>query len=263
MSIVKINDLNDPRLDSYRDLRNHRRFEGEGLFVVEGETLVGYALEAGMEFVSCLVAEERLASIPAGFPVEVPCFAIPQAAFPEVAGYRFHRGLMAMARRRPLSTIDEVLAGEGFQRIVVCPDLTDPENLGTILRLSAGLGADAVLLGPEVPDVWSRRVVRVSMGAVWKLPVARFERMDLLAAGLQAHGCQLVGTVLQGEAVELGRFVWPERAAILMGNEAFGLDDQTRSLCQARVTLKMCRGVDSLNVATAAAIFLHDSFARR
>jgi tRNA G18 (ribose-2'-O)-methylase SpoU len=140
--------------------------------------------------------------------------------------------------------------------IVVCPDVQDPTNLGSIIRSAAAFGCEGVILGGKCADPFSRRVLRVSMAASLDLPIV--ESRDL-AADLQklaAGGFECVATVLDPAAEPLSGFRCRPRSAILFGSEGHGLAEEWLALCQRQITIPMHAGIDSLNVAVAAAIVL-------
>jgi tRNA G18 (ribose-2'-O)-methylase SpoU len=197
----------------------------------------------------------------------------PEADMAEVAGYAFHRGALAFARRPPELTVYECLvraasrrasggepAGppdrEGRRVALVLPETIHPENLGASFRNAAAFGCEALFLGPRCPDPWSRRVLRVSMGASLVLPWSRLAGPGGLDA-LVASGYSPVACVLDPGAEELRGWEGPEAVALMLGNEAFGLSGEWLGKALRRVTLPMRGGADSLNVAAAAAVFLY------
>ncbi|HZL87615.1 MAG TPA: RNA methyltransferase [Pirellulaceae bacterium] len=141
--------------------------------------------------------------------------------------------------------------------VVVCPDLKDPTNLGSILRTSAALGVSAVVLGPHCADHLSRRVVRVSMAAALQLPIVVAADVGGALARLKHEfGCELVAAVVDPAAQPLAKARRPAKMALVLGGEAHGLPPELVRICDRRVTIPMQPGIDSLNVAVAAAVFL-------
>ncbi len=141
---------------------------------------------------------------------------------------------------------------------MVLPEITNSENMGSLIRISSAFGADAIILGPRCCDPFYRMSIRVSMGTVFSVPIVRSE--DLLGdlASLQReHAFELTATVLDQDADPLDQANRKDRLAILFGNEANGLSVEVVTACDRRVTLPMKRGTDSLNVAIAAGIFLY------
>jgi tRNA G18 (ribose-2'-O)-methylase SpoU len=113
------------------------------------------------------------------------------------------------------------------------------------------------VLSPRCADPFYRKAIRVSLGAVFTLPIVRLARWPDDLQAFRANGIELVGAVLEPGATPLARFAPPARAALLLGAEGPGLSPAARALCDHRVTIPMSPGADSLNVATAAAIFLY------
>jgi tRNA G18 (ribose-2'-O)-methylase SpoU len=180
-----------------------------------------------------------------------------EAEISKTAGYPFHRGALALAKRPATRSLDQALPqAAGRSTILVLPETGDPENLGALFRSAAALGCDALLLGPAGPDPLCRRVLRVSMGASLRLPWARLGGPKGLEA-LAARGFEAIACVLDPSAVDLRVWRGSKRRALLLGNEARGLGEEWLDACQSRVTLPMLGGADSLNVAAAAAIFLY------
>src|SRR5688572_25674314 len=154
-SITEIDDPADPRLGDYRDLRDVQLRQSletaNGLFLAEGEKVVRRAVEAGYDVRSFLLAPrwlDGLADVLAG--TEAPCYVGSEALAEQVTGFHVHRGALASLGRRPLPTVEEVLAGA--RSVVVCEDVVDHTNVGAIFRSAAGLGMDAVLLAPRCAD---------------------------------------------------------------------------------------------------------------
>jgi tRNA G18 (ribose-2'-O)-methylase SpoU len=140
---------------------------------------------------------------------------------------------------------------------VVLEDLTDVDNLGALVRHAAAFGADALMLSPRCADPFYRKAVRVSLGAVFTLPVVRAQAWPEDLAALRADGVEIVGAVVEPGATPLARFRAPGRFALLLGAEGPGLSAAARASCDQLVTIPMGPGADSLNVATAGAIFLY------
>lgn len=234
----------------------------EGLIALEGAFLAERAVAAGLELraLYCVPAREAWAeSILAAAPR--PCgiapTVLPEADMAEKAGYSFHRGVYALAlrprERGPAEALDR--AGESGT-VLVLPELGDPENLGSAFRNAAALGCGALFLGPSGPDPLCRRALRVSMGASLTLPWARLRGPADMAI-LAEEGFTAAACVLDPLAEDLRAWKRPPKLALVLGNEAFGLSLPWLAACPRRLTLPMLGSTDSLNLATAAAIFLY------
>jgi tRNA G18 (ribose-2'-O)-methylase SpoU len=259
MPRVPIDDLDDPRLALYRHHKATNETRGGDRFVVEGEKLVYRLLASRFPTESVLVTDRYEAHHAPQIPEDVPTFVIPHDRIEALVGYHFHRGVLACGRRRPWPDLSSTLRATGPRAIlVVCPTLDKPDNLGAILRIGDAFDVDAVLIGQSCPDPLSRRVVRVSMGAALRLPV--FVEADLMGTieRLKAdHALELVAADAHADALPLDLAPRPDRLALLLGGEAFGLGPAWLALADRRVTIPMRAGADSLNVAVAAGIMLY------
>ncbi len=259
MPIQPLTSLDDPRLAPYRELKDRTLAARHGLFVAEGEHLLRRLLESDFRVASVLMADRRTAELAPIVPADVDVFVLPQDKLNDVVGFRFHAGVLAMGVRKPALTIDDVLRDDAAAiRLVVCPDLISAENLGSMIRLSAGFGADAMIVGPRSIDPFVRQSVRVSMGTICRLPIV--QSADLVRDLSLLHrqwGVQRVATVLHSTALPLTQAPKHARLALMFGNEAQGLDAEVVALSDQRVTMPMHLGTDSLNVAVAAGIFMY------
>jgi tRNA G18 (ribose-2'-O)-methylase SpoU len=257
--IHHVTSLHDPRVASYRNLKD-RELERRGqFFIAEGEHLVRRLLESDFPVDSVMLAERRVEEIAAIVPPHVPVYVVSQELMNEIVGLKFHSGVLACGRRKPRQTLDEVVPKDRDRlTLVICPDIANAENLGSLIRLAAGFGADAMILGERCHDPFWRQSVRVSMGTIFKLPLLQ---TDDLARDLrrlrEEWGIELVTAVLDESAERLEHAGRPPKLGILFGGEAQGLKQCWIELCDRRVTIPMHHGTDSLNVAVAAGIFLY------
>lgn len=247
--------------DPYRDLRfaGTREHPQHGLcFIAEGRILVEDLLEAGragrVNVVSVAATTAAAAAIRDRLPAGTELLTAEPAVLSELAGFPFHRGLMACAAVPPAPP---AAALRGARRLLAIPRLYDSENLGLLLRSAAALGLDGVLAGPG-PGLWTRRTVRVSMGAVWRIPVWRTgDPWEPLADWKAAEpGSEIVAAALVPGAEDARTWRPATRCALVMGPEDAGLDDGQLANCDRAVAISMASGMDSLNVAAAGAILM-------
>jgi tRNA G18 (ribose-2'-O)-methylase SpoU len=258
--VERIQSPDDLRIQSYLNLRD-RTLRGESLFIAEGRLLVARLLASRFETESVLIAEEFLDDFSARIPPYVPIYVAPEKLLLAIVGFPFHCGALAAGRRVKSRTWQELFPPPETSdrlRLVVCPEVTKPENLGLIFRSASGLAAEGVVLGERCCDPLSRRSLRLSMGAVFNVP---YVKTGDLAAELPAMkrtlGLELFSAVLDPAAEPLPAVRWPQRAAILFGNEMDGLGKEWLAQCDRRVTIPMAPGCDSLNLGVAAGIFLY------
>ncbi len=249
--------LADERLADYRDVQDRRLGQDSGRFVAESEMVVRKLLGTSLRVCSLLVTAPRLAALEpvlATAGQDFPAYVVPQSVMDQVAGFHVHRGCLAIAERPAAARVPDDAC-----LVVVLVDLVDVDNLGAMARNAAAFGADAIVLSPRCADPFYRKAVRTSAGAVLSLPVVRARRWpDELRELREGRGFVLAGAVLGAEAQPLASWRPPARLALLFGSEGPGLDPATQALCDVRLTIPMAArpGVDSLNVATAGAVFL-------
>lgn len=271
--VQPVTDRDDPRLSDYvglTDVALRTRVEpANGLYIAESSTVLGRALRAGHRPRSVLLAprwlpdlEAMLAEVPADDAGDdaVPVYVADEAVLEAITGFHVHRGALAAMHRPDLPAVADVLAsargGAGARRVVVLEDLVDHTNVGAAFRSAAALGVDAVLVTPRCADPLYRRSVRVSMGTVFQVPWTRIDPWPDGIATLRAAGFVTASLALSDDAVSLDDLVAdpPERLALVLGAEGDGLKPATVAAGDLTVRIPMAGGVDSLNVAAAAAV---------
>jgi tRNA G18 (ribose-2'-O)-methylase SpoU len=256
--LIEVADAGDPRLADYRDLRDvslRKHLEAEhGLFLAEGEKVVRRAVEAGFGARSFLMARRWLAGLSDVLDSsDAPCYVVSEDLAEQVTGFHVHRGALASLRRRPLAGLDEVLAGA--RTVVVLEDIVDHTNVGAVFRSAAALGVDAVLLSPRCADPLYRRSVKVAMGAVFSVVYARLDDWYDALPELSRRGFTTVALTLAADARPIAACVaGVDRLALVLGTEGHGLSPRWESTADRRAVIPMQQGVDSLNVAAAAAV---------
>jgi tRNA G18 (ribose-2'-O)-methylase SpoU len=258
-----VDDPDDPRIADFVGLRDRelagprvrgRRAVANGMFVAEGDVVVERALRAGYRLRAALVDATRADPLPPGMPADAEVFAASPAVLRRITGLGVHRGMLATFDRRPVAPVDELLADA--RRVVVLERVSNPTNLGVIIRTAAGLGFDAVLLDPTCTDPLYRRVARVAMGEGYAFSWAWLPRLPGGLDLVRAAGFRLLALTPAAGARPLDevRLAEEERVALLFGAEGPGLSAQTLAAADERVGIAMQGGVDSLNVGVAAGI---------
>jgi tRNA G18 (ribose-2'-O)-methylase SpoU len=251
-----VSDPDDPRIADYRaltDVELRSRWEPpHGLFIAEGELVLRRALRAGFRPRSYLVDEKRVDQI--GDLGGAPVYAAGQPVLGKVTGFHVHRGVLASFHRRPLPALAEVL--DGARRLAILEDVNNHTNIGAVFRGAAALGIDGVLLSPTCADPLYRRSVRVSMGEVFAVPYATLDPWPAGLSAVRDTGFTVLALTPAADAMPLQRLpaAQRERAALLLGAEGRGLSRHALDASDVRVAIPMRRGVDSLNVAAAAAV---------
>jgi tRNA G18 (ribose-2'-O)-methylase SpoU len=257
--MIHIDSLSDPRVAVYRNLKDHELDRQGRLFIAEGEHLLRRLLDSDFHVESVLMSEKRVEELGPIVGERAPVYVVSQEVMNGILGLKFHSGVMACGRRKARATIDEVVPREQSPlTLVVCPEIANVENIGSLVRLSAGFGVDAMILGERCHDPFWRQAIRVSMGTIFKLPLVQ---TDDLARDLRRLAeewkVELIATVVDPRAESLALSRRGPKTALLFGNEAQGLDEHWIDACDRKVTIPMHHGTDSLNVAVAAGIFLY------
>jgi tRNA G18 (ribose-2'-O)-methylase SpoU len=256
-AVHRITDPADDRLGDYRaltDLELRIKWEPpNGLFIAEGELVLRRALRAGYHPRSYLVDAKRVDQI-ADLPDEAPVYAATLDVLERVTGFHVHRGVLASFHRLPLRTADDVIGIA--RRVAILEDVNNHTNIGAVFRGAAALGIDAVLLSPTCADPLYRRSVRVSMGEVFAVPYARLEPWPDGLDRVRAAGFTVLALTPAPDALPMQRLkpAQRERTALLLGAEGPGLSRHALAASDVPVKIPMRRGVDSLNVAAAAAV---------
>lgn len=258
MPIINITALDHPGVEVYSKLTEaqlrSRLNQREALFIAESPKVINTALSAGYEPVSLLCEEKHIAGdaaeIVARFP-ELPVYTGNRDLLATLTGYTLTRGVLCAMKRKEEPSLKEVC--EGASRLVVIDGVSDTTNIGAIFRSAAALDIDGVLLTRTSCDPLNRRSIRVSMGSVFLVP---WTWLDGDISQLSRLGIKTVAMALTDKSVSIddAQLCAEPRLAIVMGTEGDGLDQSVIEQCDYTARIPMAHGVDSLNVAAAAAV---------
>ena len=228
----------------------------KGLFICESPKVIRVALDAGWEPVSLLCERKHIEGdakdIVDRIASRVPIYTGSRELLAQLTGYTLTRGVLCAMRRRKSPTLDELL--HDAKRVVIIDAVTDTTNIGAIFRSAAALGIDAVLLTRDTCDPLNRRAVRVSMGSVFLVTWTWLD--GPITATLHNYGFRTAAMALTDKSIALNdtRLKAEQRLALIMGTEGDGLPQQVIDEADYTVRIPMAHGVDSLNVAAAAAV---------
>jgi tRNA G18 (ribose-2'-O)-methylase SpoU len=260
--LIALTDPGDPRLADYRNVPDPELIARHGIFVAEGRLVVRRLL-AGSRFQtrSVMVTAPALESLAGAIDPEgdVPIYLVTQALMNAVTGFNIHRGCLAIGVRADAKPWTAVT--DGARRVVVLERVSNADNVGAIFRSAAAFGVDAVLLGPACADPLYRKAIRTSMGAALSVPFAHASPWPDALDALGARGFRLVSLTPQAGGVplrEIATAVGAAPAALLLGHEGSGLTEDALSRSTYRARIPIADTVDSLNVATAAAIAMYE-----
>ncbi|MBJ2187029.1 MAG: RNA methyltransferase [Muribaculaceae bacterium] len=258
MPVIEIDSLSHPGVEVFSSLTEaqlrNRLNPGDAVFIAESPKVINVALAAGYEPVSLLCERRHIAgdaaAIVGAYP-DMPVYTGSREVLGALTGYTLTRGVLCAMRRPAPSPVGDVV--RDARRVVVIDGVVDTTNIGAIFRSAAALGIDAVLLTPQSCDPFNRRSVRVSMGSVFLVP---WTWLDAPVASLKDYGFKTAAMALRDDSVGIDdpALCSEPRLAIVMGTEGDGLADHVINGADYTVRIPMAHGVDSLNVAAAAAV---------
>jgi len=258
-ALVPVASIDEPAIAPYANVRDKDLRRGEeGVFVAEGEVVVRVLVQRGRFRVRSLLVDERrvesLRDVIDALPDDAVVHTARRALLDRIVGYPIHRGILGLGERTNEAP-DAVLAGGDL--VVGLVGLTNHDNVGGIFRNAAAFGAKGVLLDPTTCDPLYRKAIRVSVGGALVVPFARCESDASMLDALARSGYTLFALTPSGdEPLEALRA--PGRRALLLGTEGEGLPPAILERCR-RVRIAMADTLDSLNVAVASGIALHES----
>lgn len=258
MPVIEISSLTHPGVEVFCTLTEaqlRRRMEsGKGLFIAESPNVIHRALDAGYEPVALLCEHKHIIGDARDIIRhcgDIPVYTGDRELLATLTGYVLTRGVLCALRRPVLPDMEEVC--RDARRIVVIDGVVDTTNIGAIFRSAAALGIDSVLLTRNSCDPLNRRSVRVSMGSVFLVP---WTWMDGTLRDLGKWGFRTAAMALTDNSISIDHpsLAVEPRLAIVMGTEGEGLPHETIAEADYVVRIPMAHGVDSLNVAAAAAV---------
>jgi tRNA G18 (ribose-2'-O)-methylase SpoU len=257
---VAITDPEDPRIEAYCHIRERDLVGRRDRFIAEGRVVLDVLVSAGrFEVESVFVLDSRLVGlgpILAHLPRHVPLYVASRAIMDGIVGFPIHRGVLAIGRRRPGATLTGLIGAEPERStLVVLSGIANHDNVGAIFRNAAAFGAGAVILDEASCDPLYRKAIRVSVGAVLRIPFVREGRIENVVDVLSQAGYRLFA-LSPGGSIDIGDIETGPRMALVFGSEGHGLPPALMERMTS-VRIDMAPGMDSLNVAAASAIALH------
>ena len=260
---IEIDDLSRPELDVFARLTEAQlrsRMEPEkGIFIAESPKVIELALDAGCQPLALLMERSKADGLARELIcrcADVPLYTADREILAGLTGFALTRGVLCAMRRPQPRTMEEVC--RGARRLAILEGIVDATNVGAIFRSAAALGVDGVLLTSTCCDPLRRRAARVSMGTVFQIPWARIPLSwpEQGLARLQEAGFRTAALALNERSISIEdpRLAAEARLALVLGTEGDGLCADTIAHCDWTVRIPMSHGVDSLNVAAAAAL---------
>ncbi|MBQ7850974.1 MAG: RNA methyltransferase [Clostridia bacterium] len=242
-----ITSLKNPKVQTWKSLKDRKGRRETGCFLIEGRKMVEEALQSGFEVTALLLSEDFTPGF--ALPEGLAAYVMPEHVFASVCDTKTPQGIAAVVRMQ-----DSLAAG---QRLVALDGVQDPGNVGTILRTADAAGFDGVILSEQCADVFSPKVLRATMGSIFRMGVRVTGKLPDQLAGLREEGFSILSSQLDGtpfyERAPVG-----ERFVLVIGSEGNGVTDEVKAEATHRVKLPMRGGAESLNAAVAAGIMMYE-----
>jgi tRNA G18 (ribose-2'-O)-methylase SpoU len=260
--VQQIDSFDLPELQPYRTMRRQMDHRQQGIFVAEGDKVVRRLLESRFEVVSVLLPEKwllELTPLLRDRPEEIRVFVAEKARLETLTGFSMYQGLLAVGKIPAQFSLAQILERSRRPWLLAAADgLSSAENLGAMIRNCAAFGAQALVVGETCCSPFLRRAVRSSMGAIFQLPVIESTSLDNSLNKLRGRGvhCIAAHPHVQGRTLSQAKFNGD--CCVVFGSEGAGLSPAILAACDEAVAIPMPPTVDSLNVGSAAAVFLYE-----
>ena len=238
-------------------IKSSREREKQHCFIVEGPRMFSELVPD--QILSCFATEhfeEKYGDLLKGISYEV----ISDSVCESLSGTRTPQGVIALVKRLEWSLPDIIRQADN-PCLFLLENLQDPGNLGTIIRTAEAAGIDAVITDKESVDPYNMKVVRSTMGAIFRLPVITVSNLEDCIRYLQEEKIHIYAAHLEGEPFYEGDYTKP--SAFLIGNEGQGLTEKTAALAQSRIRIPMEGRVESLNAAVAGTVIMFEALRQR
>ena len=242
-----LSSLKNPKIMAWRSLKDRKGRQEQGTFLVEGTKMVREALDSRFP-VEALLIREGYGDLPS-LPASVPCYLLPEHVFAAVCDTRTPQGIAAVLRPWPRPA-------DG-PRLIALDGVQDPGNVGTILRTADAAGFDGALLSPDCADCFSPKVLRATMGSIFRVGLSFPSSLPEALAEMRQKGYDILCSQLDGTPF----YERPHISAsfvLVIGNEGRGISDAVKETATLRLRLPMRGGAESLNAAVAAGIMMYD-----
>ena len=242
-----ITSARNPRVLAWRSLRDKKGRAEQNAFLVEGTKMVQEALSSGFDVRAVLLREETVPSF--DLPASVPVYQLPGHVFQSVCDTKTPQGVAAVLSRRVLP-----LAGSRF---LALDGIQDPGNMGTMIRTADAAGFEGLLLSPDCVDIFSPKVLRATMGSIFRMTFAFPDDLPSCLRELREKGFSVLSSQLDGEPF-YDRENVSSSLVLIVGNEGNGISEPVKAEATHRLRLPMRGGAESLNAAVAAGIMMYD-----
>jgi tRNA G18 (ribose-2'-O)-methylase SpoU len=263
----RIESFDLPELQPYRTMRRQHEHRQQGIFVAEGEKVVRRLLESRFSVVSVLLPEKWLRELDPllqARPEEIQVFVAEKALLETLTGFSMYQGLLAVGRIPVMPTLAEVVARSPQPRLLAAADgLSSAENLGTLVRNCAAFSVQGLIVGETCASPFLRRAVRSSMGTLFQMPIIETASLVQALRDLRERGIRCLAAHPHAASRTLSHASLAGDCCIVLGSEGEGLSPAVLAACDEAAAIPMPETVDSLNVGSAAAVFLYEADRQR
>ena len=262
-TVRKIESLELPELQPYRTMRRQLEHRQQGIFVAEGEKVVRRLLESRLAVVSLLLQEKWLTELKPllrARPEAIDVFVAEKKELEALTGFSMYQGLLAVGKVPAPVSLAEVLERSAQPYLLAAADgLSSAENLGALVRNCAAFNAQALIVGETCCSPFLRRAVRNSMGAIFQMPVVETECLEGALKELRRRDIRCIAAHPHAEGRTMADADFVHDCCVIFGSEGHGLTPEVLQNCDDAVAIPMAQSVDSLNVGSAAAVFLYEA----
>jgi tRNA G18 (ribose-2'-O)-methylase SpoU len=267
MKAQRIDSFDLPELQPYRTMRRQAEHRQQGIFVAEGEKVVRRLLESELRVVSVLLPEKWLRELEPLLRArsqDIQVYVAEKALLETLTGYSMYQGLLAVGKVPPLPTLAAVVARSPQPRLLAAANaLCNAENLGALVRNCAAFNVQALIVGETCSSPFLRRAVRGSMGAIFHLPIVETASLTEALRELRASGIRCIAAHPHADGRTLSQMNLAGDCCVVFGSEGHGLSPAVLAVCDEAGAIPMPATVDSLNVGSAAAVFLYEANRQR
>ncbi len=242
-----ITSLKNPKITAWKALKDRKGRREQGCFLVEGRKMTEEALASAFPVEALLIDADRLGEF--DLPAHIPAYTMPGHVLAAVCDTKTPQGVAAVVRMA-----DVPLQGK---RLVALDGVQDPGNVGTIIRTADAAGFDGVLLSTQCADVFSPKVLRATMGSVFRMGVRVTDDLPGMLANMAAAGAAVLSSQLDGTPFYQRENVG-ENFVLVIGSEGNGVTEEVKHVATHRVKLPTRGGAESLNAAVAAGIMMYE-----
>lgn len=239
--------LKNPKVASWRSLKDKKGREEQRAFLVEGARMVREALSSSFTVRTLLLREDYAPDF--SLPEDIPAYLLPDHVFQSVSDTKTPQGIAAV--------LDLSAKPASGSRLVALDSVQDPGNVGTVVRTADAAGFDGVLFSPDCADLFSPKVLRSTMGSVFRLGFSFPAFLPDALSRLKQEGYSVLSSQLDGDPFYDRKEVAPS-FVLVIGNEGNGVSDAVKAVATHRLCLPMRGGAESLNAAVAAGIMMYD-----